>query len=168
MLIKKDFKTICDIGEERIKRAGKKIKDETNADIDYGFRVYKIDSSNMKDVYYEPDKLNQNFLEQYESNVKEDRTPEDLLTQIILDLGLTLDLKVEEKEILNNKVYYVGGNSLVACLDKEIDINIIPTICECKPLKVVFKENGFNSDSDKINTFEKIKELSPDTETSVL
>ena len=162
------FSTICDIGEERIKRAGKKIKDETNADIDYGFRVYKIDSSNMKDVYYEPDKLNQNFLEQYESNVKEDRTPEDLLTQIILDLGLTLDLKVEEKEILNNKVYYVGGNSLVACLDKEIDINIIPTICECKPLKVVFKENGFNSDSDKINTFEKIKELSPDTETSVL
>ena len=159
---------LINISEERIRRASKKIKDETNADIDYGFRVYKIDSSNMKDVYYEPDKLNQNFLDQYESNVKDDRTSEDLLTQIILDLGLTLDLKVEEKQILNNKIYYVGGNSLVACLDKKIDINIIPTICECKPLKVVFKENGFNNDSDKINTFEKIKELSPDTEISVL
>ena len=162
------YKTICDIGEERIRRAGKKILKETNADIDYGFRVYKIDSTNMKEIYYEPDKLNQNFLDQYESNVKDDRTPEDLLTQIILDLGLTLDLNVEEKQILNNKVYYVGSNSLVACLDKEIDVNIISTICECKPLKVVFKENGFNNDSDKINTFEKIKELSPDTEISVL
>jgi len=163
-----EYETICDFGEERIRRAAKKIKKETNADIDYGFRVLKIDSSNMKEIYYEPDKINQNFLDKYENNVKDERTPEDLLNQIILDLGLTLDLKIEKKQILNNEVYYVGGNSLVACLDKEIDINIIPTICESKPLKVVFKENGFNNDSDKINTFEKIKELSPDTEISVL
>ena len=164
---KSGYKNICEIGEERIRRAAKKIKEATNADIDYGFRVYKVDSSNVKNVYYEPDKLNQNFLDQYESNVKDDRTPEDLLTQIILDLGLTLDLKVEEKQILNNKVYYVGGNSLVACLDKEIDVNIIPTICECKPEKIVFKENGFNSDSDKINAYEKINELLQDSKDKI-
>ena len=164
---KEKFKTICEIGEERIRRSSKKIKDETNADIDYGFRVYKIDSSNMKDIYYEPNRLEQNFLDQYESNVKDDRTPEDLLTQIILDLGLTLDLNVEVKQILNNKIYYVGGNSLVACLDKKIDINIIPTICKCKPEKIVFRENGFDNDSDKINAFEKINELLQDSKDKI-
>ena len=99
-----NFDTICELGKERIRRSAKKIKEETNADIDYGFRVYKIDSSNMKDVYYKPNDLSQEQLELFESNIKEDRTSEDLLTQVILDLGLTLDLKIEEKEIMNNKV----------------------------------------------------------------
>jgi len=152
------YNTICDLGEERIKKV---LKEEE------GFRIYKIDSSNMKDIYYEPNRLEQNFLDQYESNVKDDRTPEDLLTQIILDLGLTLDLNVEVKQILNNKIYYVGGNSLVACLDKKIDINIIPTICKCKPEKIVFRENGFDNDSDKINAFEKINELLQDSKDKI-
>ena len=91
------YKTICEIGEERIRRAGKKIKEETNADIDYGFRVYKVDSSNMKDVYYMPNDLEQVNLSEFESNIKEDRTTDDLLIQVILDLGLTLDLNIEEK-----------------------------------------------------------------------
>ena len=165
---KAGFKTICDIGEERIRRAGKKIKEETNANIDYGFRVYKIDSSNMKDVYYKPNDLEQAQLNLFETNVKEDRTNEDLLTQIILDLGLTLDLKIEEKNILSNKVYYVAENSLVACFDKNIDINIIDEICKCKPLKIVFKEECFNTDNLKINVQEKIKKLSPESEVYVL
>lgn len=162
------YKNICEIGEERIRRAAKKINDETNANIDYGFRVYKIDSSNMKDVYYKPNDLEQAQLNLFETNVKEDRTNEDLLTQIILDLGLTLDLKIEEKNILNNKVYYVAENSLVACFDKNIDINIIDEICKCKPLKIVFKEECFNTDNLKINVQEKIKKLSPESEVYVL
>lgn len=165
---KAGFKTICDIGEERIRRAAKKIKEETNADIDYGFRVYKVDSSNMKDVYYEPSKLGQQQLNNLESNIKEDRTPEDLLTQVILDLGLTLDLKIEEKEILNNKVYFVAQNNLVACFDNEINIDIIDEICKAQPLKVVFRESSFKNDSEKINTYERIKKLSPETEINVL
>lgn len=165
---KNGFETICEIGEERIRRAGKKIKEETNANIDYGFRVYKIDSSNMKDVYYKPNDLEQAQLNLFETNVKDDRTNEDLLTQIILDLGLTLDLKIEEKNFLSNKVYYVAENSLVACFDKNIDINIIDEICKCKPLKIVFKEECFNTDNLKINVQEKIKKLSPESEVYVL
>ena len=165
---KNGLKTICEIGEERIRRAAKKIKEETNADIDYGFRVYSVDTSNMKDVYYEPSKLNQAQLNMFESNIKEDRTAEDLLTQVILDLGLTLDLNIEEKTILNNKIYFVAGNSLVACFDDRINIDILNQICEMKPLKVVFRESSFKNDSDKINTYERIKKLSPETEISVI
>ena len=165
---KYNFETICDLGEERIRRAGKKIKEETNADIDYGFRVYKVDSSNMKDVYYTPTELQQSQLNMFESNVKEDRTAEDLLIQVILDLGLTLDLSIEKKKILNNNVYFVESNSLVACFDNTIDINIIDEICKCKPLKIVFKESSFKTDSDKINTFEKIKKMSPETEVNII
>ena len=162
------FETICDLGEERIRRSAKKIKEETKTDIDYGFRIYKIDSSNMKDVYYAPTDLKQSQLNMFESNVKEDRTAEDLLTQVILDLGLTLDLSIEEKKILNNSVYFVEKNSLVACFDDIIDINIIDQICECNPLKIVFKESSFKTDSDKINTFERIKKSLPETEVNVL
>ena len=162
------FNTICDVGEERIRRAAKKIKEETSSYIDYGFRVYRLDSSNMKDVYYEPSKLNQTQLNMFESNIKEDRTSEDLLTQVILDLGLTLDLKIEEKDILNNRVYFVADNALIACFDEKINIDILNQICEIKPLKVVFRENSFRNDSDKINTYERIKKLSPETEISVI
>lgn len=165
---KDGYSTICDIGEERIRRSGNKIKEETNADIDYGFRVYKVDSSNMKDIYYAPTELQQSQLNMFESNIKEGRTAEDLLTQVILDLGLTLDLSIEEKKILNNNVYFVESNSLVACFDNTIDINIIDEICKCNPLKIVFKESSFKTDSDKINTFERIKKLSSETEINII
>ena len=148
---KAGYKNICELGEERIRRAGKKIKEESKADIDYGFRVYKVDTSI-----------------DYLSNIKEDRTPEDLLTQVILDLGLTLDLKIEEKTILNNQVYYVEDNSLVACFDDQVDINIIDEICKCNPMRVVFKDVSFKTDKDKINLEERIKKLSPETEISIL
>ena len=155
------YKTICEIGEERIRRAGAKIKEETNADIDYGFRVYKVDSTNMKDVYYMPNDLEQLDLLEFESNIKEERTTDDLLTQVILDLGLSLDLKIEEKMIGKNKVYYVAGNSLVACFDDSIDIDIVDEICKCEPYKVVFKDSAFNTDNDKINLEERFKKLLP-------
>lgn len=155
------YKTICEIGEERIRRAGAKIKEETNVDIDYGFRVYKTDTTNMKDVYYIPDDLEQGDLLEFESNIKEDRTTDDLLTQVILDLGLSLDLNIEEKMIGKNKVYYVAGNSLVACFDDKIDIDIVDKICECEPYKVVFKDSAFRTDNDKINLEERFKKLLP-------
>ena len=163
-----NFETICDLGEERIRRAANKIKEETNADIDYGFRVYKIDSSNMRDVYYKPSELNQAQLNMFETNIKDNRTSEDLLTQVILDLGLTLDLKIEEKNILGNRVYFVDENSLIACFDDNIDINIINEICKLTPLKVVFKDSSFKNDNDRINVEEIIKKLSPDTEINIL
>ena len=155
------YKTICEIGEERIRRAGAKIKEETNADIDYGFRVYKVDSTNMKDVYYTANDLEQGDLLKLESNIKEDRTTDDLLTQVILDLGLSLDLNIEEKMIGKNKVYYVAGNSLVACFDDKIDIDIVDKICECEPYKVVCKDSAFKTDNDKINLEERFKKLLP-------
>ena len=155
------FDNICSIAEKRIEIVGKKIKEETNADIDYGFRVYKVDSSNMKDVYYIPNDLEQGNLAEFESNIKEERTTDDLLTQVILDLGLSLDLKIEEKKLGKNKVYYVAGNSLVACFDDKIDIDIVDKICECEPYKVVFKDSAFKTDNDKINLEERFKKLLP-------
>ena len=101
-------------------------------------------------------------------DIKEGRTSEDLLTQVILDLGLTLDLKIEEKVISSNKVYFVESNSLIACFDNNVNIDIIDEICKYKPLKVVFKDISFKSDKDKINLEERIKKLSPETEISIL
>jgi len=163
-----EYKTICDIGQERIRRAATKIKKETNAIIDYGFRVYKIDSSNMKDVYYKPDEIVQEQLNLFETNIKEDRTTDDLLTQVILDLGLTLDLKIEQRQILNNKIYCVEGNLLITCFDDNINLNIIEEISKYKPLKVVFKDSSFETDEDKINLQEKFKRFSPNTEINIL
>ena len=157
-------KNICELAEERIKRSAKKILESKGRDtlkIDTGFRVYKVDSSNMKDVFYKPNDLEQSQLRLFESNIKEDRTTEDLLTQVILDLGLTLDLNIEERMIGNNKVYYVARNSLVACFDDNIDINIVDKICECEPYKVVFKDSAFKYDNDKINLEERFKKLLP-------
>lgn len=161
---KNGFHTICDIGEERIKKEIQ-LLDESKK---LGFRVFKIDSSNMKDVFYKPSDVEQMNLLDYISNIKDDRSTDDLLTQVMLDLGLTLDLKIDEKTILNNKVYFVENNSLVACFDEQIDINIVDEICKCNPMKVVFKDTSFKTDKDKINLEEKIKKLSPDTEVSVL
>jgi len=163
----KGYQTICDLGEDRIRIAHDKYCN-INKENDNGFRTYRLNSSNMKDVYYVPTDLKQSQLNMFESNIKGDRTAEDLLTQVILDLGLTLDLSIEEKKILNNNVYFVENNSLVACFDDTIDINIVDEICKCNPLKIVFKENSFKTDSDKINIFEKIKKISNDTEISVI
>ena len=162
------YKNLCKIGEERIRRAGSRIKNDTSSNIDYGFRIFKIDSSNMKDVYYKPSDIGQMDLMEYLSNIKEDRKPEDLLIQVMLDLGLTLDLKIEKKKVINNNIFYVNNNELIACFDDNIDINIIDEICKCNPIKAVFKDISFKYDKDKINLEEKIKKLSPETEVCIL
>ena len=167
---KEGYKTICDIGEERIRRAGKKILEENKdvKNLDIGFRVYKVDSSNMKDVYYTPDSVDQSNLLDMVSNVKEDRNTEDLLTQVILNLGLPLDMRIEEKTIGKNKVYFVEGNALVACFDDTIDLKILDEIAKVSPLKICLRESSFEKDQDKINFFERLKKLSPDTEVNIL
>lgn len=162
------FKTICDLGEERIRKSADKIKQGKKTDIDLGFRVYQVDSSNMKDIYYRPAELEQTQLTLFESNMKEDRTPEDLLTQVILNLGLTLDLKVEEKKILDNNVYFVDGNSLIACFDSNIDLALLEEISKEKPLRLVFQEKSFQNDNDMINMYEKLKKILPETQITVL
>lgn len=165
---KKLDKTISSISIERIRLSANRLKHECKSNIDFGFRVFKIDSSNMKDVFYKPSEVTQANLFDYITNIKEDRTAEDLLIQVMLDLGLTLDLKIEEKRIMDNKIFYVADNALVACFDDKVNIDVVDEICKCNPLKVVFKDNSFKTDKDKINLEEKIKKLSPDTEISIL
>lgn len=159
---------LSEIGKERIRRAAKKIKEETNADIDYGFRVYKVDSTNMKDTYYSIKEITQGNLLETESNIKEDRTPEDLLTQVILDLGLELSLKIEEKNINGKKVFYVDEDSLVACFDEGVDKEIAMEIAKDMPMKVVFRDSCFSNDSIKENIKEIFKKYSNDTDIKVL
>ncbi len=164
---------LTELGKERIRRSSKTIQEEMRSDnnvseIDFGFRVYKTDSTNMNDVFYHPNELTQHLLPGLESNIKEDRTPEDLLTQVILDLGLELTLPIEAKKILDNTVYIVQTNSLVACFDKDIDFKIIDIISDLKPLKVVFKDDSFKDDKDRINLEERFKRLSPETKVTVI
>jgi len=180
---KAGYKTISDIGKERIRRAGEKILSELKtktrqlklveepadtSKLDIGFRVYKTDSSNMADVFYHPNELKQRQLSFFESNIKEDRTPEDLLTQVILDLGLELSLPIETKKMLGNTVFIVQTNALVACFDNDIDFKIVDTIADLKPFKVVFKDAGFVDDKDRINVEARFKRLSPETKVTVI
>ena len=122
----------------------------------------------MKDVYYSPSKAKQEDLWLFVSNIKDDRTSEDLLTQVILNLWLTLDLTIEEKRIKNNKVFYVAWNSLVACFDENIDFDIIEEIAKDQPLKMVLRDSSFRSDADRINFENALKELSKDTIIKVI
>lgn len=165
---KAGYNTICEIGEERIRRAGKKIKEETGADIDYGFRVFKVDSSNMKDVYYRPQDLKQENIELFADNIKEDRTPEDLLFQVMLDLGVLLSSKIEEKDIAGKKVFYVENGYLIACFDEKVTEEVVTAIAKEKPFYAVFRDSGMASDS-VITNFEQIFETySPRTVRKVL
>ncbi|MCD5440291.1 site-specific DNA-methyltransferase [Lactobacillus delbrueckii] len=162
------YKTICDIGEERIRRAGKKIKEETDADIDYGFRCFKVDSSNMKDVYHAPADVEQLSLDCFEDNIKEDRTPEDLLIQVMLDLGILLSSDIETQEIAGKKVFSVADDYLLACFDKDVTEETVIEIAKKKPFYAVFRDNSMANDSVAAN-FEQIFETySPETVRKVL
>jgi len=180
---KSGYKTISEIGKERIRRAGKEIKDELKEKskqlklgeesidterLDIGFRVYRTDSTNMKDVYYHPENLQHEQLSFLESNIKEDRTPDDLLTQVILDLGLELNLPIDKKDILGQTIFIVQSNALIACFDDNINFKIVDEIAELKPFKVVFKDASFKDDKDRINVEERFKRLSPETIISVI
>lgn len=165
----KDFPTICEIGKERIKRAGAKIlennKDKDLSSLDIGFRVLKVDSSNMKDVYYHPNEIKQNQLKMFETNIKEDRSDLDLLFSIMLDLGICLDLKITTKIIDDKKLYFIENSELIVCFEENITLKIIETIKEEKPYKVVLKDGCFANDTQKINA---ILELSLITSISVI
>ena len=165
---KAGFKNICEIGKERIRRAAKKIKEETNADIDYGFRVYRLDDSNMQDVYYKPQDYNQGQLDMLADNVKSDRTADDLLAQVMLDWGLPLSLKIEQATISEKKVFKVAENSLYACFDSGIDEEFAKAIAADAPLRIVFKDSGFKNDTAKTNVKQLLKQLSPETEMKVI
>ncbi len=165
---KAGYKNICEIGEERIRRAGKKIKEETGADIDYGFRVFRVDSSNMKDVYYRPAEYTQEQLSLYADNIKPDRTPEDLLFQVVLDLGVLLSSKIDEEEIAGKKVFSVENGYLIACFDNNVTEDTVTEIAKRHPFYAVFRDSGLASDSVAVN-FEQIFETySPKTRRKVL
>ena len=203
---KAGYKTICEIGEERIRRAGKKIKedrlikidadksklmqrtllddgtfddkyalkitpapdDEVLDKLDTGFRVLKLDSSNMQDVYYNPNAMSQSLLDETIDNVKTDRTPLDLLFQVMLDLGVELSAKIEEKQV-NDKTYFVvNGNDLIACFDEDIDNAVITEIAKQQPLYAVFKSTSFATDSASINNEQLFKTYSPATVIKVI
>lgn len=167
---KAGYKTICDIGKERIRRAGKKIKEENTsaANLDVGFRVLKLDSSNMKDVYYKSSDYAQDLLSSLESNIKEDRTPLDLLFQVMLELGKPLSAKIEENEIANKKVFIVDDNDLIACFDENITEAVVKAIAQKKPLYAVFRDNSFTSDTVAANFEQIFATYSPNTTRKVL
>ena len=165
---KAGYKTICDVGEERIRRAGKKIKEETGADIDYGFRCFKVDSSNMKDVYYRPADIGQMDLDQFTDNIKEDRTPEDLLIQVMLDLGVLLSSKVEQTEIAGKKVFSVADGYLIACFDNDVTDEVVTAIAKRHPFYAVFRDSSMASDSVAANFEQIFDTYSPQTVRKVL
>ncbi|MBR3356229.1 MAG: site-specific DNA-methyltransferase [Solobacterium sp.] len=168
---KAGYKTICDVGEERIRRAGKKIRDDApliTSDLDIGFRVFRVDSSNMEDIYYRPADYNQGQMELFAENIKKDRTPEDLLFQVMLDLGVMLSSKIEEITIAGKKVFSVADGYLIACFDKDVNEETVKAIAQKHPFYAVFRDSGMASDSVATN-FEQIFETySPKTQRKVL
>ena len=166
---KAGYKNICEIGKERIRRAAKKIAEENpNAKFDGGFRVLKCDTSNMKDVYYNPSEYQRSIFSNLEDNIKEDRTPEDLLFQIMLDLGVLLSSKIEETTIASKKVFNVEDNYLIACFDENVTDEVIKEIAQKKPYYFVMRDSGFESDSVATNFEQIFAAYSPDTLRKVL
>jgi len=162
------FGTICDIGKERIRRAAAKIREETGADIDYGFRVFRVDTSNLKDVWYEPDRLEQDDLFDLAFNIKEDRTGEDLLIQVMLELGLDLSLPMETRRVDGKTVHVVGGNALAACFDEDVTESVVRRMAGMRPRRAVFRDGGFEDDAARVNVEELFKMISPGTDIRVL
>ncbi len=190
---KAGYKNICEIGKERIRRAGQKIRNEKlgirnentdnssflttnsslkNSSLDTGFRVLKLDTSNMKDVYYNPQNVNMSMLDDMVDNIKDDRTAEDLLFQVMLDLGILLSSKIEirneELGIRNYTYFDVADNFLIACFDKDITAELITEIAKKQPYYFVMRDNGFADDSVATNFEQIFATYSPDTVRKVL
>ncbi len=197
---KAGYKNICEIGKERIRRAGKKILEDrknyqnnffeslandiekkgllegieginakmNKSPLDVGFRVLKLDSSNMQDVYYNPAAMAQSLLDATIDNIKPDRTPMDLLFQVMLSLGVELSAKIEEKEVSGKKYYVVNGNDIIACFDNDINNEVITEIAKMNPIYAVFRNNCFASDSVGINNEQLFKTYSPSTIVKVI
>lgn len=168
---KAGYKNICEIGKERIRRAGEKIKEEAGLngqDLDIGFRVLKLDSSNMKDIYYSADEYDQGMLENMQSNTKEDRTDLDLLFGCLVDWGLELDKPYTIKKINGHNVHIYNDGDLVAYFEKDLDMKTIDEIAKLQALRVVFSDNSFVDSATKINVAEHFKMIAPDTDIKVI
>lgn len=168
---KKGFRNICEIGKERIKKAGAKIKSSspmTTASLDTGFRVFKVDESNMNDVYYSPAEYNQNLLSMLESNVKSDRTDLDLLFGCLLEWGLPLSMPYTSEQIEGCTVHTYNDGDLIACFDENISDTVIKEIAKRQPLRAVFRDSSFKDSPSKINVGEIFKMLAPDTRVKVI
>lgn len=162
---------ICEIGKERIRRAGKKIKEEnplTTQDLDIGFRVLKVDDSNMKDVYYAASEYDQGKLEGLESNIKEDRNDLDLLFGCLLDWGLPLSLPYTSEPIGKYTVHTYNDGDLIACFNEDVSEDVVKEIARKKPLRAVFRDSSFSNSASKINVFEIFKMISPETSVKVI
>lgn len=167
------YKTIADIGKERIRRVAKLLSEEINCStekhlLDTGFRVLKIDTSNMRDIYYRPDQLSQADLFGAVDNIKPDRSAEDLLFQVLIDWGVDLSLPIRRETLLGKTVFFVDGNALVACFEQGISEELVKELAKAEPLRVVFRDNGFASDALKINVEQIFRQLSPSSEIRTL
>ncbi|MBS0372105.1 MAG: site-specific DNA-methyltransferase, partial [Proteobacteria bacterium] len=161
--------SIFDMGLTRVRNYGAELRGQIGAEgLDLGFRVLKVDSSNMRDVYYTPDAVSQDLLADQIDNVRTDRSAEDLLFQVLLDWGLDLALPVQPQTIAGKCVFFVDTDALAACFDPGIDESFVKQLASHKPLRVVFRDNGFASDSVKINVEQLFKLLSPATEIRTL
>lgn len=168
---KAGYRTICEIGKERIRRAGKKIKAEsplTTQDLDVGFRVLKCNTTNMKDVYYNPSDYEADLFDMMTDNIKEDRTPEDLLFQVMLDLGIELSSKIEETVIAGKKVFDVADGFLIACFDADVTDETIKAIAQKQPYYFVMRDSSLANDSVATNFEQIFATYSPDTVRKVL
>lgn len=168
---KAGYKNICEIGKERIRRAGKKIKEEsplTTQDLDTGFRVLKLDSTNMQDIYYSPKDISQADLFSQVDNVKPDRTGEDLLFQVMLELGATLDSKIETTTVAGKTIYNVAEGYLVACFDPNVTDEVVKAIAQMLPAYAVLRDTSMKDDSTATNFEQIFKTYSPDTVTKIL
>lgn len=168
---KAGYETICQIGEERIRRAGEKVKEEADLngqDLDIGFRVLKLDSSNMEDVFYTPEDFNEQHLFNYVDNVKSDRTPLDLLFQVLPELGIELSAKIEERDVNGKKVFFVDGTYMIATFDTEVNESTVTEIAKMKPQYFVMRDASAANDN-VLDNFEQIfKHYSPDTIRKIL
>ena len=169
---KAGYKNICEIGKERIRRAGRKIKEDAGltapADLDIGFRCLRLDESNMKPVYYTPDEISQQDMFSLVDNVKSDRTPEDLLFQVMLDLGVLLSSPIEVKEIAGKKVFNVADGFLLACFDHDVTEETVKAIAQMKPYYAVFRDSSMANDSVATNFDQIFETYSPETVRKVL
>ena len=189
---KAGYKNICEIGKERIRRAGElekknvyatagsslKWNEEKKAelgddyvcpeDVDIGFRVLKLDSSNMKDVYYNPADFSKNLLDTTIDNIKEDRKPEDLLFQVMLDLGVLLSSKIEETEIAGKKVFNVADGFLIACFDNDVNEEVITAVAKQQPIYFVMRDSALSTDTTATNFDQIFETFSPATVRRVI
>lgn len=174
---KQGFKNICEIGKERIRRAGKKIKEEflSKKDIteeekqrienlDIGFRVLKLDSNNMIDTSFTPGETTQDLLSRLQENIKSDRNAEDLLYACLIKFALEFNIPYEIKDVDGFKIYVVNENELVACFDKNITMEVVNAMADLKPLRAVFRDNSFATSADRINAEQIFKYKSPETD----